>query len=318
MSPFKYPLCFFLLITITMSVGEQSFGHGQPLNLIVEPLTNRLAVSGHVDHGIFDNLAGTIFTNEPGIGVSDPGNGLASGTEIGLVVTQGLLYWDGTALAPTTATVSILPHIGAGYDVTTSSGLQTGMHLGTYNGLPLWDEHLDFILTPSSAPAGLYGMAVQFVAEPYGPSDPVVMSFTLGTWDDLAIAAAIELMESELLPTANPDFNNDGQTDAADLAMWSTGFGTATLAGHGQGESDGDGDVDGFDFLAWQRGVASAIPSSQTIPEPSAIQVALLCALASSCCRFCGCGPWGRLRHPSRHERREQRKYDGRPSRRVT
>ncbi|BBO34724.1 peroxidase family protein [Lacipirellula parvula] len=70
---------------------------------------------------------------------------------------------------------------------------------------------------------------------------------------------------------ANPiagDFNNDGAVNAADLAVWKTGF--------------ANGSMTGADFLEWQRnyGKSSATPTAAAVPEPTAIGLAILGATA--------------------------------------
>jgi hypothetical protein len=45
------------------------------------------------------------------------------------------------------------------------------------------------------------------------------------------------------------DFDDDGQVDAADLALWETGFGAAIAALHNQGDANADVASDGADFL---------------------------------------------------------------------
>lgn len=266
------------LVFLNLAALPHAWSHGTPIDLIVDPATNRLAINGHVEHGVFDVLGGAILTDEPGVGVSDPSNGIAANTEIGFVVTQGLLYWDGSGLASTAATLSVIPAVGPGYSVTSGSGLQTGMPWGTYDGSLLWDAHADFLLTPGTASPGVYGLGVQFVADSYGPSEPALLPLVLGTWTEPQIDAAIELMEQSLLPVANADFDNNGMVDADDLAAWSAGFGTAALAGHGQGEADGDGDVDGADFLVWQRSYTGPIDSTPVLlaPEPSTLAIVLI------------------------------------------
>jgi hypothetical protein len=66
------------------------------------------------------------------------------------------------------------------------------------------------------------------------------------------------------------DLNGNGVTNAADLATWRSGFGTAAFASPATGDADGDGDVDGADFLRWQRGLGltTASPAAASVPEP--------------------------------------------------
>lgn len=62
-----------------------------------------------------------------------------------------------------------------------------------------------------------------------------------------------ESLEPRMMLTADAaDFNEDQFVDAADLAIWSSGYGTIG-ASLDQGDSNFDSDVDGSDFLTWQR-----------------------------------------------------------------
>lgn len=95
---------------------------------------------------------------------------------------------------------------------------------------------------------------------------------------------ASQLYATGVLSVAAPlaaDFNLDGSVDAADLSLWSTGFGAA-IATREQGDANGDGAVDGTDFLSWQRqfggSLAPASPTAVPVPEPAA---GLLLALAA-------------------------------------
>jgi len=268
-----------------LAVAQLPFahGHGEPIELEVGIATNRLVINGQIEHGIFDVLGNTIITDEPGAGVSDPGNGVATGTEIGFVVTQSLLYWDGMSLAETSATLTVLPHDGLPYHVTSDTGLQTGMHWGTYDGTVLWDEHADYLLLPSTASSGVYGLAVQFVADNYGLSQSKILPLALGQWSETQVDDARALMQASLLPVSNPDFDNDGAIDATDYISWSAGFGSAALASHGQGDAVADGDVDGGDFIDWQmqfRGLPSALEYAFAVPEPATFPLLITCLLA--------------------------------------
>ncbi|WP_428305174.1 cytochrome c peroxidase [Lacipirellula sp.] len=79
------------------------------------------------------------------------------------------------------------------------------------------------------------------------------------------------------------DFNNDGEVDSADLAVWKTAFGATAGA-----DADGDLDSDGQDFLVWQQNlgrswedfVGSNIPTAAPVPEPSAVAILTMAALA--------------------------------------
>jgi hypothetical protein len=69
------------------------------------------------------------------------------------------------------------------------------------------------------------------------------------------------------------DITGDGITNAADLALWRPGFGTAAGATPAAGDANGDGDVDGHDFLFWQRGLGSTAGAAANgaVPEPGTL-----------------------------------------------
>jgi hypothetical protein len=81
-------------------------------------------------------------------------------------------------------------------------------------------------------------------------------------------------------PIFTADFDDDGDVDSTDLAIWRNAFNLNQL-----GDADGDNDSDGNDFLMWQQqygsapAVAVAQPAAAAVPEPSAAAF-LLTALA--------------------------------------
>jgi len=83
------------------------------------------------------------------------------------------------------------------------------------------------------------------------------------------------------------DFNANGVVDDLDLAVWESGFGTATDATRTDGDADYDADVDGPDFLAWQRnlgGTSLLATQVSAVPEPSTFllwEVGMLCMVVS-------------------------------------
>lgn len=73
-------------------------------------------------------------------------------------------------------------------------------------------------------------------------------------------------------PALAADFNDDDRVDAADLAIWRSGFG-----GTDGGDANGDGRVDGADFLVWQREFnanAATTSALHAVPEPTGIALA--------------------------------------------
>jgi len=88
--------------------------------------------------------------------------------------------------------------------------------------------------------------------------------------------AADALLTVTRVSPFSADFDNDGDVDGDDLALWEI----ATAAGNGAADADSDGDSDGSDFLLWQRQNGSdvsppvvATVSSQSVPEPSTLML---------------------------------------------
>jgi hypothetical protein len=78
----------------------------------------------------------------------------------------------------------------------------------------------------------------------------------------LANAVQLQVVNT---PLFSADFDDDGDVDPTDLAIWDGAFDLNQL-----GDADGDNDSDGNDFLLWQRqlGSAPAVPVGAAIPEP--------------------------------------------------
>jgi hypothetical protein len=74
-------------------------------------------------------------------------------------------------------------------------------------------------------------------------------------------------------PIFSADFDNDGDVDPTDLAIWRGAYDLNQL-----GDADGDNDSDGNDFLAWQQQVGSApiVAAAAPVPEPAALALAAL------------------------------------------
>ncbi|RIK77353.1 MAG: hypothetical protein DCC67_12815, partial [Planctomycetota bacterium] len=80
-------------------------------------------------------------------------------------------------------------------------------------------------------------------------------------------------------PALAADFNMDNLVAAADLADWTTGFGTAAGATRLDGDATADGQVDGGDFLLWQRefGRGESMAPASAVPEPGCLGLAIAC-----------------------------------------
>ncbi len=73
-------------------------------------------------------------------------------------------------------------------------------------------------------------------------------------------------------PFFEADFDEDGDVDATDLAIWQANYNLNQL-----GDADGDNDTDGKDFLIWQRqfGSAPLVAAATAVPEPSPVILCL-------------------------------------------
>ncbi len=100
--------------------------------------------------------------------------------------------------------------------------------------------------------------------------------------DSLGAASISAPIVLRVAPLPKPsDFDEDGDVDGNDLAIWTSGFGIVSGATHLQGDADADQDVDGADFLAWQRQVEDdpqATSSGAAVPEPA---VFVMCVMAA-------------------------------------
>jgi hypothetical protein len=89
----------------------------------------------------------------------------------------------------------------------------------------------------------------------------------------LANAVQLQVVNT---PLFSADFDDDGDVDPTDLAIWKGAFGLNQL-----GDADGDNDSDGADFLLWQQqfgsapAVAVAQPAAAAVPEPASMALAL-------------------------------------------
>jgi hypothetical protein len=101
---------------------------------------------------------------------------------------------------------------------------------------------------------------------------PIGLAFKINY---LANAVQLEVVNK---PVFSADFDEDGDVDQTDFAVWRGAFDLNQL-----GDADGDNDSDGFDLLAWQRqfGSAPAVPVANAVPEPAACALAFSALLAN-------------------------------------
>jgi hypothetical protein len=83
-------------------------------------------------------------------------------------------------------------------------------------------------------------------------------------------------------PFFSADFDEDGDVDLTDLAIWQGAYNLNQL-----GDADGDNDSDGRDFLLWQRqhGSAPLVAVSTAVPEPGCGTLVILILSGPVCHR---------------------------------
>ncbi len=201
-----------LMIAMTCRAAT---GHGVPIDVFLDG-NNNLYVPPNFVPGPFINVAGVLITTDlPGIGVLSPGNGVPDGSDLYLNVTSSLMYWNGSAIVPTSTSLVIdSPTIdGFGntnsspvpsYTVTGTSIPQTGMLFGTYDASPPgWDTHGNFSLVPNSASSGVYGIAISIDSPSHEATDPFLLSWEYdpnGTISQSSVAAGRAAMQQMIVP----------------------------------------------------------------------------------------------------------------------
>ncbi|MDZ4659495.1 MAG: hypothetical protein SH868_18140 [Bythopirellula sp.] len=155
------------------------------------------------------------------------------------------------------------------------------VHNGTGSAIYTWrddtsiydPEQLDFIIYSDSA----LDVANKFVLNTVSMTSPQRTATGLLQFDTAQGNSSIDfdhlpvVVDFRLFDFAESDFNYSRSVDAADLAIWQTGYGTASGAARTVGDADGDGDVDGRDFLVWQRQVDGGAAALAAVPEPGTV-----------------------------------------------
>ncbi len=276
----------------------ETHAHGTPINAYVQSTTGQLAVFDGYEPGVLESLGGSdIFTDAPGIGISSPVNGFQPDDLMYLNVVQGLLYWDGSAVVPTTETLAIdWPDDGGvslveTYQVAAQSKYQTGMLWGKYRppgGSGSWDAHGDYSLESANPASGIYGLVLQLAAPDHISSEPFLLPLVYDPSSSLGavqVTGGIAELQQAILPLPTADFDRNTEVDTADLAIWATGFGTLINAFQVEGDATDDRAVTGEDFLAWQRQHSGVTPtptvsSTTIVPEPTTLFLAVAMSVA--------------------------------------
>ncbi len=206
-SPTTFLLCL-------LGLASTAAAHGIPIKLFVEEGTNQLIVPFEYDTGTLPGLPPFQYTaTVPGISVvhsADLRGQVPLNSEIHFDVVQSLLYWDGSEVtaAPTTLTIHaptqdnlFRPHASpiATYDVTATSGAQTGMTWGRWPGGSFWQVDGQFELPETAAP-GVYGVAVQLSMEGTQPSDPLLITQTFDPGATIDGGAGRAALMSHVVP----------------------------------------------------------------------------------------------------------------------
>ena len=266
------------LLTMTALLwASHLLAHGIPIDVLANTSTSRLFVLDSFEPADLLLEPGLeISSDEPGIGVNFPANGIADDTPLGLDVTQSLLYWDGNALtSPATAAWIDNPAQSQTYRVSATSEAQTGMPWATYPGGSFWDAHGLFSLEDLSAPTGIYGLAIRITSPDYGASKPFLLPLIYdpqGQWSNSQLESGIDLLRAAVEVTGSADFDGDGRVDGKDFLAWQRGLGPANqTTTHADGDADGDSDVDSYDLAFWaaQFGTTGTNGTLHNVPEPA-------------------------------------------------
>ena len=115
-----------------------------------------------------------------------------------------------------------------------------------------------------------------------GPlADRLFWHLEYDTLDDRVVLHVLEALDA--------DFNEDGNVDDTDLAIWEWGFGRSSEASHGHGDANRDGAVNGTDYLIWQRQYGTSVlpvlaaGGKTTVPEPATVFLFVISNLIMVC-----------------------------------
>jgi len=113
--------------------------------------------------------------------------------------------------------------------------------------------------------------------------DPTITTGSRKELTVLDLAFLRDIGYETITPTlpSPPDYDGDGDVDAADLATLENGYGI-----NSNGDTDDDGDTDGADFLAWQQQYTESQSPLANVPEPTSACLLLLGFVMMGCRRL--------------------------------
>ncbi len=267
-----------VIVGFTMWTGAApALAHVNSINLFVDASNKLFVLETFALPQMQEYLGIEISTDGPGLAVNFPTQGVAVGSSLEVDIGHDLYYWNGFGLA---ATDAVFEWNEAGFDsqgneivspvsryhVSSTSGKQTGMTWGTYNGDSFWEAHgLNFLLDLDSAP-GIYGVVLEVRSSVHQAADPFVIPFVFDpndAWDTAAEMAGAERLRMATAAAKIADLNDDGHVDTTDIDLLSAEIVAGTNVPHF--DLTGDGMVDVADLAAWrlQGGIA-------TLPSPVA------------------------------------------------
>lgn len=264
---------FFCLMLAGATFAKRVDGHGVPIFVSVNSVTNQVEVSASFDDAVVD---GSLTSDLPGFGVLNPFAGVDPKATISLRFPQDLLYTNSDVLEATVSSVTVVSaEFVQQTTIDSGSGFQEFLDWAVYPAAAGigWDADGLYFLGPGTPAAGVYGVVTQVHLDGAIDSEPFLIP-VVHSPTDLQSAKATLQEGIDSLPAA--DFTRDWRVDAADLGQWDTNYGLSQASHVAKvlGDADNDASVTGLDFLVWQTQVGTS-PANQstlfTVPEPSSL-----------------------------------------------
>ncbi len=274
------PAMFGFLLLLVAMVDPSAAQHLGDVEIVLDG--NRLSTrnesgNNRIYVNEFDNLAGTLFTDDPGF--ESQSGSLPGGISIGFNVTQSLWYWDGERLAPPPLDASIKITLGpvSPVFVTGTSDPQPGFHFATTSASGTIHTHLSYTLSPGNAAFGMYGIVLELTSPSYEESEPCLLAFNYGLSDLEEIDAGVEAIALASgvvdLPAVPGDTDDDGDVDLTDLNNVRNFFGQTGDPVLGDTlPFDGTVDLSDLNNVRNHFGVAML---SRAVPEPTSGAICL-------------------------------------------